>query len=197
MSAHTPRSPSTTQTRERAGGGLATGISLVSEFVLGSTIFSVNALSAATDTNSFAFCAGPVVVLAEVSPKLRLIQRLFSAKPDTLPLQATPSYYNPATPTKATGNRGYITSLSQDEPASGSALLASTDPHADSPGRVLSAHRSRSLTCVALNPSGKLLAIGEVCQRHLRCGGCPYSQSVDRALSADTGLLYCSQCVHR
>lgn len=174
MSAHTPRLLFTTPARERAGGGHASGISLVSEFVLGSTISSVNALSAATDTNTFAFCAGPAVILAEVSPQLRLVQRLFFAKPDTLPSQITPSYYNPATPTKATGNRGYTASLSQDELASGNALLASTDHHADSPSRVTSAHRSRSLTSVALNPSGKLLAIGEVCQRHLRCSGCQY-----------------------
>ncbi|KAL8757341.1 MAG: hypothetical protein Q9184_004227 [Pyrenodesmia sp. 2 TL-2023] len=165
MSAYTPPLLFTTQTKERPGAGHASGISLVSEFVLGSTISSVNALSAATEANSFAFCAGPAVILAEVSPQLELVQRLFSAKPDTLLSQATLSCYNPATPTKATGNRGCTTSLSQDEPASGSPLLASTDHHADSPGRVTSAHRSRSLTTVALNPSGKLLAVGEIGHR--------------------------------
>ncbi|KAL8904605.1 MAG: hypothetical protein Q9207_003160 [Kuettlingeria erythrocarpa] len=167
MSANNPPSLLTTKAREKekAGVGHTSRISLVPELVLGSTISSVNALSAATETNCFAFCAGPAVILAEVKPQLGLVQRLFSAKADILPSQATPSYYNPATPTKDTGNRGYTTSLSQDETTPGDAWPASTDHRADSPGRVTSAHRSRSLTSVALSPSGKLLAVGEIGHR--------------------------------
>lgn len=170
MSANTSRLLFTTQNREVAGNHVS-GFSLVPELVLGSTVSSINALSAAVDTNAFAFCAGPAVILAVVNTRLGLDQRLFCAKADTLPSQATPSYYNPATPTKATANHGYISSLSKDETTPGNVSLAPTDQNADSPSRFKSAHRSRSLTSVALSPSGKFLAVGEVHQQHLRCGG--------------------------
>ncbi|KAL8721518.1 MAG: hypothetical protein Q9225_001817 [Loekoesia sp. 1 TL-2023] len=139
-------------------GSHDTGLSLIPEVVIGSTISSINALSASVDTHSFAFCAGSTVVLATVNSQLGLDQRLFCVKPDALPAQATPSYYNPATPAKAAGNSGHTSALFRDENTSGSVPI---DHNVDSPSRVKSAHRSRSLTSVSLSPSGKFLAIGE------------------------------------
>ncbi|KAL9001378.1 MAG: hypothetical protein Q9169_000269 [Polycauliona sp. 2 TL-2023] len=121
---------------------------LALESVLG---LSINALTAA-DTGCFAFAAGPTIVLADINSPTR---RFFFAKPDSLPAQLTPSYYNPATPTKTTRNR-----TSKEDSLPG---VASLDSSVDHPSQAKSSHRSRSLTSVALSPSGQYLAAGEVC----------------------------------
>ncbi|KAL8944244.1 MAG: hypothetical protein Q9216_000539 [Gyalolechia sp. 2 TL-2023] len=131
---------------------------IVPEVIVGLTTSSSNALTAAVDTNAFAFCAGSSVVLAVINSHLGLDQRLFCVKSDALPVQTTPSYYNPATPTKPAGNGGHPSSLARYETVSSS---ASGDYIIDSPNRNKAAHRSRSLTSVSLSPSGKFLAIGE------------------------------------
>ncbi|KAL8656572.1 MAG: hypothetical protein Q9226_002615 [Calogaya cf. arnoldii] len=123
------------------------------ETVLGSTGLSINALSAAADSRCFAFCAGSTVVLADIN-NLEQEQRHFLGKPDT---HVTPSYYNPATPTKATSNRGFANAPSKDDSLQS---IASIDSN-DYPGKGKSSHRSRT-QCVALSPAGKYLAIGEV-----------------------------------
>ncbi|KAL8799681.1 MAG: hypothetical protein Q9182_005720 [Xanthomendoza sp. 2 TL-2023] len=115
------------------GGGHETRITSGLETVIGSTVVSVNALSAAVDTNTFAFCAGATVILAAINSHLRLDQRFFNARPEALPAQATPSYYNPATPTKAAGSRIHAATPSKDEPMSG---LASFDATGDAPGKM-------------------------------------------------------------
>lgn len=173
MSASYERTPQPMPTTPDCGvptpgrsGSHDTSLSLVPEVVIGSTISSINALSASVDTHSFAFCAGSTVVLATVNSQLGLDQRLFCVKPDALPAQATPSYYNPATPAKGTGNRGHTSALFRDENTSGS---VPSDHDVDSPSKVKSAHRSRSLTSVSLSPSGKFLAIGEVHRWHAGC----------------------------
>ncbi len=149
----------TIQSRTVAGGSQGLDVSLVLETVLGSTASSINALSAAVDIPSFAFCAGSTAVVAEINSGLRLNQRFFYAKPDALPAQVTPSYYNPATPTKPPGSRAYINTPTKDDSI---LTIASFDNNIDSCCKGKPSHRSRSLTSVALTPSGKYLAIGEV-----------------------------------
>ncbi|KAL8785376.1 MAG: hypothetical protein Q9213_003382 [Squamulea squamosa] len=148
-----------TPSRSNAGGINSPAVCLVLESVLGSTVSSINALSAAIDTKCFAFCAGSTVVLAEINSELRLNQRFFFVKPDALPAQVTPSYYNPATPTKATGNRALVNVSCKDDSG---LSFAPFDCNVDSVGKEKSSHRFRSVTSVALSPSGKYLAIGEV-----------------------------------
>ncbi len=132
------------------------GVSVVLETVLGSTGSSINALSAADDTGCFAYCAGSIVVLTDVNS---LTQRFFYANPDALPAQITPSYYNPATPTKATGNRALAHTPYKENSLSSIAL---SDSSVDYPGKGKLSHRPRSVTCVALSPCGNYLAVGEV-----------------------------------
>ncbi|KAL8877887.1 MAG: hypothetical protein Q9198_004187 [Flavoplaca austrocitrina] len=132
------------------------GVSVVLETVLGSTGSSINALSAADDTGCFAYCAGSIVVLTDVNS---LAQRFFYANPDALPAQITPSYYNPATPTKATGNRALAHTPYKENSLSSIALC---DSSVDYPGKGKLSHRPRSVTCVALSPCGNYLAVGEV-----------------------------------
>lgn len=137
------------------------GSCLVLESVIGSTVFSNNALSAA-DANSFAFCAGSFVVLAVINEQLGFDQRLISVKPDALPIQATPTYYNPATPTKATGTRSYVNLPFKDDAPFGTALSPPIDHNTDFHGRAKATCRSRNLSCLSLSPSGKFLTVGEV-----------------------------------
>ncbi|KAL8702020.1 MAG: hypothetical protein Q9224_000220 [Gallowayella concinna] len=146
--------------RSTVGGGHDTRVTSGLETVIGSTVNSVNALSAAVETNTFAFCAGATVVLAAINSQSRLDQRFFSARPDALPAQATRSYYNPATPTKVTGNRNYTATPSKDETIS---ACASFDANGDALGKAKPTYRSRGFTSIALSPSGKYLAVGEVC----------------------------------
>ncbi|KAI4104505.1 MAG: hypothetical protein LQ339_003808 [Xanthoria mediterranea] len=139
-----------------AGSSQTVAVSLILETVLGSTGPSINTLSAAVDARCFAFCAGSIVVLSDIHS---LGQRFFYAKPDALPAHLTPSYYNPATPTKATGTRALANTPTKDDSL---LSLATFDSNVDHPGKGKVSHRSRSVTSVALSPSGKYLAIGEV-----------------------------------
>ncbi len=139
-----------------AGSSQAMGVSLTLETVLGSTNPSINTLSAAVDAQCFAFCAGSIVVLSDIQS---LGQRFFYAKPDALPAHVTPSYYNPATPTKATGNRALANTPTKDDSL---LSLATFDSNVDHPAKRKLSHRSRSVTSVALSPSGQYLAVGEV-----------------------------------
>ncbi|KAL8774383.1 MAG: hypothetical protein Q9209_001134 [Squamulea sp. 1 TL-2023] len=148
-----------TPSRSNAGGIHSPAVCPVLERVLGSTVTSINALSAAVDTKCFAFCAGSTIVLAEINSELRLNQRFFFVKPDALPAHVTPSYYNPATPTKATGNRALVNISTKDESGPNP---ASSDYNVDPLGKEKASHRLRSVTSVALSPSGKYIAIGEV-----------------------------------
>ncbi|KAL8672765.1 MAG: hypothetical protein Q9168_002791 [Polycauliona sp. 1 TL-2023] len=128
-------------------------ISLTLETVLGSTSLSINALSAGNN-RCFAFCAGSTIVLTDI---ITHTQRYFYA--NALPAQSTPSYYNPATPTKAARNHAFASTPGKDDLIPS---IASLDNSADYPGKTKPSHRPRTLTSVALSPSAKYLAVGEV-----------------------------------
>lgn len=151
--------PTSTQGRGKLVEHNDGSLCFVAEVVIGSSVLSINSLSASTETNTFAFCAGAIVVLAVINSELSLDQRLVCVKPDALPIQATPSYYNHATPTKAAGNRNYINSPFKDDSPFGPALI---NNKADPFGKPKLAHRSRNVTSISLSPSGRYLAIGEV-----------------------------------
>ncbi|KAL8738136.1 MAG: hypothetical protein Q9181_001042 [Wetmoreana brouardii] len=169
---HTPRLTLTpqhrdnlTQGRGRSVDGGDAGFCLLPEAVIGSTISSINGLSAANGVNSFVFCAGSIVVLAAINTQTGINQRFFYVRPDALPIQATPTYYNPTTPTKAAGNRSYLNSPIRDESSSETVLQTSLDHSADSLVRIKATHRPKSLTSLSLSPCGKYIAVGETGHR--------------------------------
>ena len=163
---------------------------LVPKTVIGSTISSINALSTAY-ANTFAFCAGSTVVLAAINEHLALEQRrLFCVKPDALPTQATPTYYNSATPTKATGTRStYANSPCTDDSPSTAPLPASSEYNTDNQNRLKGLSRSRSLSSVSLSPSGNLLAVGEVNPR-VASSSLSKLMVLDRLPTSGPGLLH-------
>ncbi|KAL8695176.1 MAG: hypothetical protein Q9218_000344 [Villophora microphyllina] len=152
---------------------------LVAKAVIGSSVVSTNTLSASVEANIFAFSAGSIVVLALINPELSLDQRLVCVKPNAVPRQVTPSYYNHATPTKAAGNRNNLNSPFRDDSP------ASTDRKADSISKAKSVHRPRSVTSISLSPSGRYLAVGEVIQSHRAMESLNLElKTADRVLSA-------------
>ncbi|KAL9599510.1 MAG: hypothetical protein Q9179_003528 [Wetmoreana sp. 5 TL-2023] len=169
---HTPRLTLTPQHRDNLTQGRGRSVDcrdadicLLPETVIGSTISSINGLSAANGINSFAFCAGSIVILAAINTQTGIDQRFFCVRPDALPIQATPTFYNPATPTKAAGNRSYLNSPIKDESPSGTVLQTSLDHNADPLARIKSTHRPKSLTSLSLSPCGKYIAVGETGHR--------------------------------
>ncbi|KAL8710345.1 MAG: hypothetical protein Q9220_005115 [cf. Caloplaca sp. 1 TL-2023] len=144
------------------------GIFLHLSRVLGNSVRSNNALCAAADTNTFAYIAGPVVVLASINSALRLDQCFFVIRADALPAQATPSYYNPATPTKAGFSHSSNSSPRKENSSLGPSQLAPNNLKIDSPSRSNPAYRSRNLTSISLSPSGRYLAVGEVIRGHMQ-----------------------------
>lgn len=126
--------------------------------VVGTTTRSANAFN--TEDNSFVCCAGPAVVLSQVDENLNSFQRLFRARPNVRPINATQSFYNQSTPpnTPAKSRNGSPLKTM----GMGWGPISSADNMVDSPGHGSANNRSREATCVSMSHKGNLLAIGEV-----------------------------------
>lgn len=120
--------------------------------VVGTTTHSVNAFDALPEQHTFVYCAGSAAVLARVDEHLNITQQLFRATRAT-PLNAIPSFYNPATPpsTPAKNRNG--------SPSKDGGLQ---DYPSSSPSQGRANNRSRETSCVSLNRGGNLMAVGEV-----------------------------------
>ena len=114
--------------------------------IVGTTTNSVNAFDALPERHTFVCSAGPAAVLSRVDEHLNITQQLFRARANVLPVNASSSFYNPATPTStpAKSRHGSLDYLS-NSPSQGKAI-----------------NRSREASCVSLSRIGDLLAVGEV-----------------------------------
>ncbi|KAG8531050.1 uncharacterized protein KY384_004407 [Bacidia gigantensis] len=79
--------------------------------VIGTTTSSPNAFDSSLFQNVFVYCAGPAAIVSYVQKDLAIVQRVFRAKPNTLPINATSSFYNPATPPTTPIRSRYPTQL--------------------------------------------------------------------------------------
>ena len=122
--------------------------------VVGSTTNSVNAFDALPDT--FVCCAGSAAVLSLADDHLRITQRLFRARPNVLPINTTPSFYNSATQPSTPGNSRH------GSPLKGEMYNGLQDHPPGSPSQRRANNRSREISCVALSRRGNLMALGEV-----------------------------------
>ena len=140
-----------------------TGLFLSLKTVIGTTTSSVNAFDSDHDSHSFALCAGSAVVLGQVDEKFNVTQRFFRARPDALPTNATPSFYNSPTAQGTLDSHNRSASSLRDR-AHGQSLgdFTTENYSTESPGRGKTNKRIRDVTCVSLSPGGKLLAVGEV-----------------------------------
>ena len=151
---HTPTHTPVKQAREDSG------LQLILKNVIGTTTRSPNAFDASPAHHTFVCCAGPAAILSQVDENLNITQRLFRARPNASPVNATPSFYNPSTPpiTPARSRQG----SPLKEGGYGLSSTASLEYAADSQGLVKAGNRSRECTCVSLSHCGKFLAVGEV-----------------------------------
>ena len=127
--------------------------------LVGTTTSSINAFDALPEHHTFVCCAGPAAVLTRVDEHLNITQQLFRAKPNATPINATTSFYNPATPPSTPGKSRHGSPLKDG--GYGIVYNGLSDPP-DSPSQGRASNRSRETTCVSLSRGGNLMAIGEV-----------------------------------
>ena len=128
--------------------------------VVGTTTDSVNSFDALPEHHTYVCCAGSAAVLARVDEHLNIIQHLFRARPNAAPINATPSFYNPATPPSTPGRSRYGSPLKDG--GCGIVYNGLQNHHPDSPSQGRANNRSRETSCVSLSRGGNLMAVGEV-----------------------------------
>lgn len=133
-------------------------LSLIS--VVGTTTNSVNAFDALPECHTFVCCASSAAVLSRVDEHLKITQQLFRARPNAIPINTTPSFYNAATPSSTPG-KGRNGSPLKDG-GCGIKYNNLLDHPPDSPSQGRANNRSRESSCVSLSRGGNLMAVGEV-----------------------------------
>ena len=123
--------------------------------VIGTTTDCVNAFD--TLPSTFACSAGSAAVLSRVDETFNITQQLFRARPNALPINASLSYYNPATPPGASSKSRRRSPLKD-----GIIYNSLLDCPSNSPSPVKANNKSREITCVSLSRRGNLMAVGEV-----------------------------------
>ena len=127
--------------------------------VIGSTTDSPNGFDFDTARNLFVYCAGPAAILCEVQNDLTISQRLFRARPNTSPINATSSFYNAATPPGTPTRAKNVTPLREGNYAGANGHLETVT---EAIGGSKIQNRLREAKCISLSRHGDLLAIGEV-----------------------------------
>ena len=128
--------------------------------IIGTTTDSVNAFDALPGHHSFVCCAGSAAVLSRVDEHLNISQQFFRARPNTSPINATPSFYNPATP-PITPGKNRLGSPFKGE-VSRISYTGSFNDSSSSPSQGRANKPSRETSCVSLSRGGDLVAVGEV-----------------------------------
>ena len=128
--------------------------------VVGTTTNSINAFDALLEHNTFAYCAGSAAVLSRVDEHLGITQHLFRVRPNALPTNATPSFYNPATPPSTPGQSRRGSPLKDGD--CGLVDRGLPEYFQGSPNQIRASNRSRETSCVSLSHGDNLMAVGEV-----------------------------------
>ena len=128
--------------------------------VIGTTTTCASAFDSESGHHCFVYCVGPAAVVSQVDEDLTITQRLFRAPPNALPMNETPSFYNPSTLTSSPGRGRHGSPLK---------ALNWRSPHAaplqyapDSPGTSKIQYRVKEAACVSLSRQCDYLAVGEV-----------------------------------
>lgn len=130
------------------------------ESVVGTTTNSVNAFDALPEHHTFVCCAGSAAVLSRVDEHLNITQQIFRARSNALPINTTPSFYNPATPPSTPGKSRHGSPLKDG--GCGITYNGLLDCPSNSPNQGRANNRSRETSCVSLSRGGNFVAVGEV-----------------------------------
>lgn len=140
---HAPQNSGTKSTKQSRE---VSGLQISLKRVVGTTTNSVNAFDALPEHHTFVCSAGPAAVLSRVDEHLNITQQLLRARANVLPVNASPSFYNPATPPRTPVKSRH----------------GSLDYQSNSPSQGKATNRSRETSCVCLSRRGDLVAVGEV-----------------------------------
>lgn len=154
---HAIKIPGTNPTKQARGYN---SLQISFQSVAGNTTSSVNAFDAVSEYHTFACCAGSAAVLSRVDEHLNITQQIFRARPNVLPINATPSFYNAATPPNTPGKSRHGSPLK--DTGCGVVHNGLQDFAIDSPSQGRVNNRSRETSCVSLSRGGTLMAVGEV-----------------------------------
>ncbi|KAL4741573.1 quinon protein alcohol dehydrogenase-like superfamily [Aspergillus similis] len=136
--------------------------SLSLQTVIGTTTTTPNGFSYHDQSNSFAFCAGSAGVLAELDEDNNVNQRFFRARPTASSINPVISFYNQCTPPATPEARTRSLPGIKATPHNGSYNSSPSTETVDASPRVWSSReRVKAVTCVAISPNGRFLALGE------------------------------------
>lgn len=155
----TPRSRYRTGQEGAVGRRDDDGWQLSLKSVIGTTTSSNNAFDCLPEHHVFAYCAGPAVILSHVDESFNVTQRLFRARPNTAPINASQSFYSPNTPPTTPIRSRHGSPLKESIPGG---LGAASGYTTGSPGGVKAATLNREATCISLSRGNRFLAVGEV-----------------------------------
>lgn len=141
------------------------GLSMSLQSIIGTTASSSSGFDCLSKVKSIAICAGSVVVLFQLDADLNITRRYFRAVPTAVPINATTSFHNQATPPGR--NRP------ADSPRDGRfGSISTVSPRretTDSLGKGMVHQRMKATKCVSLSPDATLLAVGEVKKNQRAC----------------------------
>ena len=128
--------------------------------VIGTTTTTANAFDSNLIRRCFVYCAGPAAIVSQVHEDFSITQRLFRASPNAVPVNPTPSFYNPNTPPTTPTRSRYGSPFKEGGLANG--IGAALEYAVDSPGTRKLQNRVREVTCVSIGCQADLLVVGEV-----------------------------------
>lgn len=134
-----------------------TSFQLQLNHVIGTTTKGPPGLSSCASSNTFAYCAGSVAVLAAVNDTGIVSRRYYRARPAVVPVNPPESYYATPNSTPTRKRKPLLTPRKEQEHATSSRILLENENAKTWTAR----ERIKSVTCVALSPNGRYLAVGE------------------------------------
>ncbi|PWY71664.1 WD40 repeat-like protein [Aspergillus heteromorphus CBS 117.55] len=136
---------------------------LTLQTVIGTTTTTPHGFACHEQSRSFALCAGSTAVLAELDDENRMNQRFFKARPSATSVNPVTSFYGQSTPPSTPDSRAKFSgSARSSAPPSVYGTSPSNDPTDNgSPRGWSSRERVKAVTCTAISPNGRFLAVGE------------------------------------
>jgi WD40 repeat protein len=158
--------PSASPTIPKAGSSLgrkarSSEYALQLQRVIGTTTNSPSGLSCCSESKAYAYCAGAVAVLAQLTPNGVPTQRYYRARP-TAPSIYPPTAHYDNSPANTPSKRRTSTFTPRRRQDEQSAASLARDWSDESASQTWTAReRIKSVSCVALSQDGKWLAVGE------------------------------------